>query len=82
MYEKLLEQIEKERKPLKIELEVETKEICRWLEEEVITFTEEEAAVYLKFILIPLHLRGKVTADEVTLVLDTYARLNLLNFKS
>ena len=82
MYEKLLEQIEKERKPLKIELEVETKEICRWLEEEVITFTEEEAAVYLKFILIPLHRRGKVTADEVTLVLDTYARLNLLNFKS
>jgi hypothetical protein len=82
VYENYLDQVEKQRKLLKIELGVGTKEICRWLEEGVIEFTEEEAAVYVKFFVIPLYQRGEVTADEVTLVLDTYARLNLLNFKS
>lgn len=82
MFNRELKNSEENYKPLEIELGVNTKEVCRWLEEEVLKFTEEEAAVYLKFLVLPLYRKGEMTAKEVTRVVDTYARLKIINFKS
>jgi hypothetical protein len=68
--------------PIEIKLGVSTKEVCRWLEEGVLKFTEEEAAAYLKFFVLPLYHKGDVTLKEVSRVIDTYARLKIINFKS
>lgn len=81
-YSKELEKMVGVDSALKIKLGVETREVCRWLEEEVIKFTEEEAIVYLKFFVLPLYLKGGVTEREVTRVIDTYAKLSIINFKS
>lgn len=81
-YSKELEKMVGVDSAVKIKLGVDTKEVCRWLEEGVLKFTEEEAAVYLKFFVLPLYSKGNVTAKEVTRVIDTYAKLSIINFKS